>query len=647
MKKFLCLLLTALFLASCSAQTPAEPAVTEPAVETEVTETPEIPEPQTAEPEITEPEPEEEPEPVRPTVIAEPVTEEGYLTKAGTRVPEETVNQYPQLTNLPTLYLELPSRAGLRTVEHGVYTDATYTIVDGDHTNSYYNLPLQIKGRGNYSWSFAQKPYTIKLGEKADLAGMGAAKKWVLVTVHSDKTMLHNYLTQECAKWLGLPGTCDNEYVDVVANGKYVGTYVLTEKIQIHENRIDVMEQKSALFEIEMVYRHECDLCFVMYENKRDPSNSVHIRLKEYMGKDVEDLTSGQRMQAFGEYKTFFDNVNAAMKSGSMEELEKYIDVDSFVNWYLLNELTRNYDSKFVTSCYCFRGDDGKLYMGPCWDYDTCYGAQFAETEGAWIQQAPWYQWLFEFNEPFVQAVKDRWAELRQPGNDIVEWFWTNMDATVEQIAESEKMNHELYPDSEFVNTKYDAAVKYMKRWLEARFQWMDSEFLGISGNSGNIALYCGNDATEEIASKYDDLAAYIKANSADGPDGYANEGVKNLFDGDKNTKYCLDMHGEIEVTFELKQAHSVEAYLFRTGNDTMEYSSRNPNSWALYGRSASSDEWTLIHEVKNGEDSLGAANHIWYGFEVEDPKEYRYYKFVFREDGIMQLSEIQLLGKE
>jgi hypothetical protein len=335
------------------------------------------------------------------------------------------------------------------------------------------------------------------------------------------------------------------------------------------------------------------------------------------------------------------------MKSGSMEELEKYIDVDSFVNWYLLNEVTRNYDSKFVTSCYCFRGEDGRLYMGPCWDYDTCYGAQFSETEGAWIQQAPWYEWLFEYHEPFVQKVKDRWAELRQPGSDIAEWFWTYMDATVERIAVSEQMNHKLFPNSEFVNVKYADAVKYMKRWLEARFQWMDSEFLGIPGNSGNAALYCGNDATEEIASKYDDLAKHLKANSADGPDGYANEGVRNLFDGDKNTKYCLDMHGKIEVTFELKQAHTVEAYMFRTGNDTMEYSSRNPNSWALYGRSASSDEWTLIHEVKNGEENLGPENHIWYGFEVEEPKEYKYYKFVFREDGIMQLSEIQLLGKE
>jgi len=175
--------------------------------------------------------------------------------------------------------------------------------------------------------------------------------------------------------------------------------------------------------------------------------------------------------------------------------------------------------------------------------------------------------------------------------------------------------------------------------------QWMNQGG-GFWGGGGNSASRYGNDATEEIAESYDNLSdMYYKNGSADGPDGYPGEGVRNLFDNDKNTKYCIDMSGEIEVTFELKRAQAIEAYMFRTGNDTKDYSSRNPDSWALYGRTKTSDEWTLVHEVEDGEENLGPTNQLWYGFEIVNPAAYKYYKFVFRENGIMQLSEIRLLG--
>ena len=81
-----------------------------------------------------------------------------YVSGNYTRVDGATVQKYPRLTNLPTLYLDFPDGKNLSSVQHGVYTEATYTFVDEYVEHSYYNLPLQIKGRGNYSWSFAQKP---------------------------------------------------------------------------------------------------------------------------------------------------------------------------------------------------------------------------------------------------------------------------------------------------------------------------------------------------------------------------------------------------------------------------------------------------------------------------------------------------------
>ncbi len=406
-----------------------------------------------------------------------------YLTGNYTTVDGTTVQKYPRLTNLATLYLQFPDRSDLSSVRHGQYKNATYTFVDQYVEDSYYELPLQIKGRGNYSWTFAQKPYSIKLGEKADFLGMGAAKKWTLITVSSDKTMMHNYLTQKMAAAMGLRGTCENEYVDVVVNGKYAGTWVLTERIQIHEERIDVPEEIGVLFEIEMVYRHTCDACIVLYENPNNRDNSVHLSLQTYKGVDVEDMTDpAEKDQAIAALQPFFDGLNSAFtREKTLEAIEKYIDVDSFVNWYLLNELTRNYDSQFVTSCYCYIDETGRLYMGPCWDYDTCYGIQDSEIYGYRVKNAPWFTQLFECPE-FVQKTCERWTELRQSG--LIDAFCAAIEQTAQRIAPSEQLNHALYPVSELGSNDYDEAVAYFQSWLEQRIGWMDGEFLLIDGDA-------------------------------------------------------------------------------------------------------------------------------------------------------------------
>ena len=399
-----------------------------------------------------------------------------YITGNYTTVDGATVQKYPRLTNLPTLYLDFPDGKDLSSVQHRVYSDATYTFVDEYVENSYYNLPLEIKGRGNYSWSFAQKPYAIKLGEKADFLGMGAAKKWTLITVGSDKSMMHNYLTQKMAAAMGLRGTCENEYVDVVVNGIYKGTWVLTEKIQIHEERIDVPDEIGVLFEIEMVYRHSCDFCIVLYEERWNKDNSVHLRLKTYKGMDIEDMDSRQREAARAELQPFFDNITKVMTDDrtTVKKLSKYIDVDSFINWYLLNEMTRNYDSKFVTSCYCYINEEGKLYMGPVWDFDTCYGIQTPDTQGYWVSQAPWYTWLLECDE-FFRLTQERWTELQNSG--LLDSFHAAIGQTAERIAQSEKLNHTLYPVSELRNDTFEGSVKFFQDWLTERLEWMDSEF--------------------------------------------------------------------------------------------------------------------------------------------------------------------------
>lgn len=410
------------------------------------------------------------------------VSEEGfYLSASNTFVDKETIKAYPQLTNLPTLYINLDNGASLSSVQHGSYTSATYSFVDDYVLDSYYEKTLQIKGRGNWSWSFEQKPYTLKLDSKANLAGMGEAKKWILVTVHSDKTMMHNYMAQKLAKKMGLYGTCDNEYVDVVCNGKYVGTYVLTEKIQLHENRVNVGDNNGLLFEIEMVYRHSCSNCVVIYENPTDPANSVHMRLIDFGDWDFDSLTTEQAKYLrdyIPKLQEHVNMINKAMQEGNMAILEKTIDMESFVNWYLLNELSRNYDSAFVTSCYCYFNEEGLLCMGPVWDFDTCFGAQFSDYNVAHVATAPWFKWLLSGCPEFKQRCCERWTELRVEKGHI-EDFYLVIDSLSLYIRASQILNHTIYTTSAFYSDKTHAeVVEIYKEWLLNRIGWMDSQFL-------------------------------------------------------------------------------------------------------------------------------------------------------------------------
>lgn len=434
--------------------------------------------------EAGEPEPGPDPSKVNYVPVKQPVEEVmlngSYRSGNSEFITEETVKKYPRLTNLPTLYIDLDEGRQKEDIQHGSYIAGKYTFVDDNVLHSYYEQRLQIKGRGNWSWSFAQKPYTLKLDNGADFLGMGKAKKWVLVTVHSDKSMMHNFMTQKFAKALGMPGICDNEYIDVVMNGQYIGTYVLTEKIQIHDDRIEVEDDRGVLFEIEMVYRHSCKYCITMFENDQDPSRSIHLELLDYMDWDMDSLTRAQSKEVTERLRTlkeFFDMLGTAMKEGDWATLTQMIDVDSFVNWYLLNELTRNYDSAFVTSCYCYINEDNYLVMGPVWDFDTCYGIQSSTYEGQHIQDAPWFRWLFKNCPEYRELVNKRWEEIRKPEGPLYD-FYMAIDQIADYFKQSEEMEHKLYPTSELLDVPFKDAVKFFKEWLLNRIEWMDSEFL-------------------------------------------------------------------------------------------------------------------------------------------------------------------------
>lgn len=374
--------------------------------------------------------------------------------------------EYVMDNSIPVLTINLSGKNTIDHINKFAYIDGTYSLIGGDV--DIINQNLKIKGRGNSTWNHPKKPFNIKLEQKADWLGMGSAKRWVLIANYWDKTLLRNYLTMTLGRDVGLEFTPECHFVDLYINGEYRGNYLLTEKVELGKNRVDI-GNGGVLCEIDSRHNHFND-------NFYDTPMRVHITFKE----PGQSVISGPIKESL--IKKIRD-AEASLRRG-YDEYSKHIDVDSFVNWYILNELVKNYDSKFVTSCFFYMDSDGIIHMGPIWDYDTCMGNQITgdrtENPIGWhVNQAPWYREL-TYDKTFMELVKKRWAEIRKEG--IIDNIYTNIDEMSKYIEKSRIENFKIWPDA-MMHTElrrreskftYEEEIAHLKRFLYRRIAWMD-----------------------------------------------------------------------------------------------------------------------------------------------------------------------------
>ncbi len=109
----------------------------------------------------------------------------------------------------------------------------------------------EIKGRGNYTWTLAKKPYQIKLDGSKPVLGMGAAKTWILLANYADASLMRNKLAYDLGASLGLHGSPDSRWVDLRINGEYRGNYLITEKVEVKKNRVELASPQGILAELD------------------------------------------------------------------------------------------------------------------------------------------------------------------------------------------------------------------------------------------------------------------------------------------------------------------------------------------------------------------------------------------------------------
>ena len=269
-------------------------------------------------------------------------------------------------------------------------------LYDDQGSLNYTGTLASIRGRGNSTWVVHEKkPYSLELTEEADLLGMGAGKKWVLLADALDASALRNKIVYDFAARLGFEFTPETRWAELYLNGDYAGLYLLCERIEDDPQRLDLGPDGSLLC-MDRDIRVEEDTTPFLVTNA---GHYLQIREGTHIGPLKEQIQA----------------LEDAIFSPE-GDWQNRIDLDSWVKKYLLEEIFGSYDAGFQSQYFYSREPGGKLYAGPIWDYDSSLGnplvwslnspnGLYAWRPQAMTDYAPnWYHGLYQ-QEKFRQAL--------------------------------------------------------------------------------------------------------------------------------------------------------------------------------------------------------------------------------------------------
>lgn len=272
---------------------------------------------------------------------------------------------FVQSANMPALYIDVASGSMEYIQEKkGNTEEGTLRLYTADGIADYSGNLYAIKGRGNSSWLVDKKPYSLTLDEDADLLGMGKASKWVLLNNAYDKTHLHNKIVYDFAQAWNMTYSPSCQWVDLYLNGEYNGLYLLSEKNEVHPQRVALTDAGGFL---------------VSQEWKQNLLSKKAPYIETKAGITLRVFNSSLNTQ---ELTDIWQSVeNAILAEDGTDPLTgkqwtELIDLDSWVKAYLIGELFGNIDTGFSSEYYYFDASDPsrKIYAGPVWDYDETMG---------------------------------------------------------------------------------------------------------------------------------------------------------------------------------------------------------------------------------------------------------------------------------
>ena len=396
--------------------------------------------------------------------------------KCGT-VTEE-YNLVVRNSGLPVVRIETPSRKDIKSKDF--WTEgASIRIEMPDGTVSLDTRPTSIRGRGNSTWTYPKKPYALKFDEKAEVLGMPAHKRWVLLANWKDRTLLRNDAAFFLSRQTGLAYTVRGQFVELELNGRHMGNYYLCEQIKINKNRVNIKEMDTMETDPKKItggFLMELDTYYDEVNKFRSQYFKLPFQFKE---PDEESLSPAAK-----QYMTdYVNDLEAILKDNDRlmnHEYEEFLDVDSAIEFMFVQELANNTDfyntwpQTGPHSYYMHKDRGGKLMTGPLWDFDYHGFVPTLSHQWAGVTKTVYYPALIK-DEKF----RARMMELWEKDKEKFAGFAAYVDEMAEKIRISEEVNHELWPISNRENgdetMTFQQAVNRIKEGFSLKLDWMDS----------------------------------------------------------------------------------------------------------------------------------------------------------------------------
>ena len=316
-----------------------------------------------------------------------------------------------------------------------------------------------MKLRGHSTRYEKKQPYTIKFNRKTKLFNLTESKKFVLLANTFDNSLMRNKLVYDFANKTSIKYTVKSIYVDLYINNEYIGNYLLCDKIDVSFNKINIDKTNDYLLEYD-----------ISKNNLDKTSITTKINKWRFIIRSPKNITKNK----LSKLNKLLNNIEKVLQRNNYKEISKSIDINSFIDTYIIEEYFKDVDCNLSSLYMYFKGN--KLYAGPIWDFDLSMGLSADKEynnnsntsyEGLYCNKNI-YGELLE-NKEFKNKVIKRYNELQKE----IKKLYTDDNNTKLEITK----NYKMYKDSLLKNNckwkkdiactleDYKQRLEYVRKW--------------------------------------------------------------------------------------------------------------------------------------------------------------------------------------